>query len=87
MKGRSKHMTREQVAAALANVLDLDDTGTHDAFDLFLGTPIDDPYLESIRMECLEVIRNDSKPAKGKDLGPGAERWARDKLGELQEPR
>ncbi len=82
-----KHMTRQQVAAALANVLDLDDVGTHDAFDLFLGTPIDDPYLESIRTECLEVIRNDSKPVRGKDLGPSAERWARDKLVELQKPR
>jgi hypothetical protein len=77
-------MSREQVAAALANALDLDSAGIHDEFDLFLGRQIVDPYLESLRKECLAVIRSDSKPAPGRDLGPNAELWARRKLADLQ---
>jgi hypothetical protein len=29
----------------------------HDTWDLFLGWPIDDPYLESIRQRCLTIVR------------------------------
>jgi hypothetical protein len=80
-----RHLSRQQVASAFANVLDLDDSGTHDEFDLFLGRPIADAYLESLRKECLAVIRTDSKPVPGRDLGPTAERWVRDKLVGLQQ--
>jgi hypothetical protein len=80
-----RHLTRQQVAAALANVLDLDNSGTHDEFDLFLGRPVADAALESIRQECLAVIRTDSRPERGHDLGPNAEQWIRQKLAELQQ--
>jgi hypothetical protein len=29
----------------------------HDTWDLFLGWPINDPYLESIRLECLRICQ------------------------------
>jgi hypothetical protein len=78
------HLTREQVAAAFANALDLDTAGNHDEFDLFLGRPIADPELETLRKQCLAVIEGDSKPVPGRDLGPGAEQWLRERLAELR---
>ena len=77
------HITREDVVAALRNVLDMDNAGNHDEFDLFLGRAIQDPYLESVRKECLEVLRHDT-PRSGKDLGEAAEQWVKEKLRELQ---
>ena len=79
-----RQMTRQQAAAALANALDLDGAGNHDEFDFFLGREIADPYLESIRQECLVIIRSDLKPLPGRDLGPRAEEWAQRRLAELQ---
>jgi hypothetical protein len=49
----------------------------HDAWDLFLSWPIDDPSLESIRQECLTIIRECDPPPPGKDLSDeGVERVA-----------
>ena len=77
------HSTREDVVAALRNVLDMDGAGNHEQFDLFLGRTIQDPYLESVRKECLEILRHDN-PRSGKDLGEAAEQWVEEKLHELQ---
>ena len=77
------HRTREDGVAALRNVLDMDNADTHDEFDLFLGKTIQDPYLESVRKECLEILRHDN-PRSGKDLGEAAEQWVEGKLRELQ---
>lgn len=46
--------TAEDVQSAVENCLDLhgDD---HDEWDLFLGMPIDDPYLESVRQRCIRI--------------------------------
>jgi hypothetical protein len=46
--GRS---TRSDVEAALEEFVSPDST-YHDTWDLFLSSPIDDPYLESIRQRC-----------------------------------
>jgi hypothetical protein len=46
--------TREDVRYAVENCLGLNDHH-HDAWDLFLAWPIDDPYLESVRQRCLRV--------------------------------
>jgi hypothetical protein len=82
----SVHLTRRDVESALANVLDLDGSGTHDAFDLFLASPIDEPYLESIRQECIAVLKQNrhQKPAPGRDLCEADEQWVREKLRGLQ---
>ena len=50
--------TAEDVQSAVENCLDLhgDD---HDEWDLFLGWPIDDPYLESVRQRCIRLWDED----------------------------
>jgi hypothetical protein len=55
-----------EVKAALQCVLD--DTQYHDAFDLFLAWPIDDPYLESIRTQCCEIVRTSPPPRRAEDV-------------------
>ena len=45
---KPKRLTKQDVENALLNVLDLDGSDTHDAFDLFLSSPIEDPTLEVI---------------------------------------
>jgi hypothetical protein len=39
------------------------DAQSHDTWDLFLTWPIDDPYLESIRLRCQSLARSDAEPA------------------------
>ena len=46
--------TAGDVEIALRELLD-PEAPTHDAWDLFLAWPIDDPHLESIRQECLKI--------------------------------
>lgn len=59
--------TSEDVQSAIENCLDLhgDD---HDEWDLFLGFPIDDPYLESVRQRCIRIWDQDdvSEPVEGR---------------------
>jgi hypothetical protein len=81
---RTLQLTKQDVAEALKNVLDLDGSGSHDQFDVFLARPIEDPYLEAIRLECLEVVRKDRAPPKGKDISESTAEWVRGKLRELQ---
>jgi hypothetical protein len=50
--------TREDVQSAVENCLDQHGTD-HDEWDLFLGFPIDDPYLESVRQRCIRVWDED----------------------------
>jgi hypothetical protein len=65
---RRRHagLGRIEVEPALQCVLD--DTQCHDAFDLFLTWPIDDPYLESIREQCHEVVRTSQPASTGEDI-------------------
>jgi hypothetical protein len=79
-----KRLTKQDVENALRNVLDLDGSGTHDIFDLFLSCTIEDPTLEVIRTECLAVCLADRRPLPGRDLGEESEQWIRRKLNELQ---
>ena len=53
--------TAEDVQSAVENCLGLhgDD---HDEWDLFLGFPIDDPYLESVRQRCIQTWDQDDVP-------------------------
>jgi hypothetical protein len=81
---KSKRLTKQDVENALRNVLDIDGSGTHDTFDLFLSWPIEDPTLEVIRTECLAVCLADRRPPRGRDLGEESEQWIRRKLNELQ---
>jgi hypothetical protein len=46
----------KDVEDALAELVS-PDAHYHDEWDLFLAWRIDDPYLESIRQQCLEIIR------------------------------
>jgi hypothetical protein len=57
----------KDVEAALIEVLS-PDSPTHDTFDLFLAWPIDDPYLESVRQECLRIIGKTDPAPPGQDL-------------------
>lgn len=81
---KAVQLTKQDVVAALMNVLDLDDSGTHDTFDMFLTHPIEDPYLESIRVECIGVCHRDMNPPKGKDISDSTAEWLKGKLRELQ---
>lgn len=81
---KTVRLTKQDVERALLNVLDMDDSGTHDLFDLFLGRPIEDPSLEAVRAECLAVCLADRHRPPGKDLGEESEKWIRQKLDELR---
>jgi hypothetical protein len=71
-KMRARHAAFEpkDVESALMNVIS-EEPCYHDEFDLFLGHPIDDPFLESIRKRAFEIVQNDSVPSAG-DISPGA---------------
>jgi hypothetical protein len=72
---------KTDVIQALQNVL----TGeTHDEFDLFLGWPIDDPQLEGIRKECLDVLTKYPKTEPGKDISNEAEKWVKSTICKLK---
>jgi hypothetical protein len=62
----------------------LDDNQSHDAFDLFLAWPIDDPYLESIRKRCHDTVRTSQPGRPGEDIGEDAKDRIRALLRELQ---
>ena len=64
--------TPKDVEAALAELLD-PHARTHDTWDLFLAWPINDPYLESIRVECLQICR-ECPPVPGKDINEDGEK-------------
>ena len=74
---RPRALSQQQVVSALANALDLDGTGTHDEFDLFVARPISDPHFESLRAEILAIAQTDGQPIPGRDFGPKAEAWLR----------
>jgi hypothetical protein len=73
---KPRNWTRQRVSAALANALDLDGSGYHDEFDLFLAGPLSDLSLESLRLEILAIVQNE-EPLPGRDFGPNAEAWLR----------
>lgn len=64
--------TGKEVEIALNELLD-PAAPTHDTFDLFLAWPIDDPYLESIRVECLRICR-ECAPVPGRDINEEGEK-------------
>jgi hypothetical protein len=75
-RNKPRNWPRQRVVAALANALDLDDSGYHDEFDLFLDGPLTDPSLEALRMEILAIVQNE-EGLPGRDFGPNAEVWLR----------
>jgi hypothetical protein len=72
-----------EVESALQCVLD--DTQCHDDFDLFLAWPIDDPYLESIRKDCHEIIRTSAPAGSGEDISENGKDRIRAILRELRD--
>jgi hypothetical protein len=50
---------------------------------LFLAWPIDDPYLESIRQECLRICR-ECPPVPGKDINEEGEKRVAALVAELR---
>jgi len=81
---KSRAVTREEVVAALRNALRLDGADLHDTFDMFVARPIDDPYLESLRKEILEIAISEGQPIRGRDFGPRAEEWLLQTLRQLE---
>lgn len=77
-------LTKQDVENALRNALDLDGSASHDIFDLFVSRPIEDPFLEAIRAECLAICLVDRNRPRGRDFGEVSEQWIRMKLYELQ---
>lgn len=74
--------TPKDVETALTELLD-PQAHDHDTWDLFLAWPINDPHLESIRLECLRICQ-ECPPVPGKDINEeGAKRVAA-LLAELQ---
>jgi hypothetical protein len=73
---------RTEVESALQCVLD--DTQRHDDFDLFLAWPIDDPYLESIRRDCHEIVRMSPPPRRREDISENAKDQIRAILRDLR---
>ena len=59
------------------------DSAAHDVWDVFLLWQIDDPYFESIRRRCLDIVKNDERPL-GRDLSHGAKRQIKALLAELR---
>ena len=59
--------TPEDVQSAVENCLDLD-AEDHDEWDLFLGLPIDDPHLESVRQRCIRIWDEDDPEPVGTRL-------------------
>lgn len=67
-----RRFTPEDVEVALAELL-APRAHDHDTWDMFLGWPIDDPHLEAIRQECLEICR-ECPPVPGKDINEEGEK-------------
>ena len=82
---RKQHerFTKSDVVAALENVISSDSVD-HDEWDLFLSWSIRDPYLESLRMQCLE-ISSFLSDEHGRDLSLAGEEKVRSILRELHE--
>lgn len=64
---RSAHarFTHRDVQAVLEDAIGTADY--HDDWDLFLGWPIDDPYLDSVRQRCIQISNQYGGPAPGGD--------------------
>jgi hypothetical protein len=81
-KRRHEGFEKHDVISALENVLS-ESSLSHDEFDLFLRWPIADPYLESIRQRCLDLVKGD--PDEGeKDLGSATAESIRSLLAQLR---
>jgi hypothetical protein len=74
--------TPKDVEAALAELLD-PQAHDHDTWDLFLAWPINDPYLEFIRLECLRICQ-ECPPVPGKDINQEGEKRVAALLAELR---
>ena len=70
------------VETALSEVLD-PQAHDHDTWDLFLAWPINDSYLESIRLECLKVCQ-ECLPVPGNDITEEGETRVAALLAELR---
>jgi hypothetical protein len=74
--------TAEDVETALTELLD-PQAHDHDTWDLFLAWPINDSYLESIRLECLRICQ-ECPPVPGKDINDEGEKRVAALLAELR---
>jgi hypothetical protein len=61
------HFRTEDVEAALHEFVS-PDSKYHDGWDLFLSWPIDNPSLESVRQDCLKLVRE--SPYSPPELDP-----------------
>ena len=75
-------LTPDDVKTALAELLD-PQAHDRDTWDLFLAWPIDDPYLESIRLECLRICQ-ECPPVPGKDINEEGEKRVATLLADLR---
>jgi hypothetical protein len=75
-------LTHQDVETALTELLD-PQARDHDTWDLFLAWPIGDPYLESIRLECLRICR-ECPPAPGRDINEEGEKRVTALLADLR---
>jgi len=80
---RHARFQSKDVEEALAEVLS-PDARSHDAFDLFLAWPIDDPHLESIRQQCHRIIAETDPSPPGQDLSDAGLRRIAALLDELR---
>jgi hypothetical protein len=81
MRREHARFTREDAQSAVENCLDPHGID-HDEWDLFLGFPVDDPYLESIRQRCIRVWDEDGP----EPVAPRLRRELEEILRELASP-
>lgn len=60
---------RQDVLDAISEMVSKD-SRSHDAWDLFLGWPIDDPDLESVRQRCLAIVKQCPRQRPTEDISP-----------------
>ena len=82
---RRRHAKFAPIDVELALECVLDDRKYHDAWDLFLTWPIDDPYLESIRLQCCDILETAAPAKRGEDVSDDAKARIRVVLGDLRE--
>jgi hypothetical protein len=76
-----KKFNKKNVITALNNVLSND---LHDEWDLFLTHPINDKYLESVRVRCIDIVVDYSNK-NGSDLSEEGKKIIKKIIQDLEE--
>jgi hypothetical protein len=56
VRTKPREFEKKDVISALRNLIS-EDWVSHDEFDLFVGRPVLDPYLDAVRQRALDICR------------------------------